>query len=107
MPNYAFKAKGILSPYLKGLARIDLGGVQCVGVPEGQMRVVYLSYGDHMVITIVSVVGGYAVRSVVQGGVFGTYIEGEHSKSMRVFKSLDTAVNVCKRLGVCKVVVEV
>jgi hypothetical protein len=59
-----------------------------------------------MIITIVSVEGGYAIRSMVQGSVFGTYIEAEHSKRMRVFRRLDTAVNVCKSFGVAKVVVE-
>ena len=59
-----------------------------------------------MIISIIAVEGGYAVRSMVQGSVFGTYVEAEHSKKMRVFRRLDTAVNVCKSFGVVKVVVE-
>lgn len=106
MANYAYKAKGVLSPYLSSLVRVSLGGVDCAGVTAGQMRTVYLTYGDSMIITIVAVDGGYAVRSMVQGSVFGTYIEAEHSKQMRVFKRLDTAMNCCKNIGVRKVVVE-
>jgi hypothetical protein len=106
MANYPYKAKGVLTPYLADLPRVDLGGVQCAAVTEGQMRATYLNYGGSMVVTIVAVDGGYAVRSLVQGSVFGTYIEGEHSKSMRLFKRLDTAINVCRRMGLCKVVVE-
>ena len=106
MSSFAYKTKGVLNPYIASLPRVELGGVQCAAVTEAQMRATYLSYGESMVITIIAVDGGYAVRSIVQGSVFGTYIEAEHSKSMRVFKRLDTAINVCRRLGVGKVVVE-
>ena len=106
MANYAYMTKGTLNAYIMSLPRVDLGGVQCVGVTEGQIRATYLAYGSSMVITIISVDGGYAVRSVVQGSVFGTYIEAEHAKCMRVFKRLDTAINVCRRMGIGKVVVE-
>lgn len=106
MSNYPYRAKSDLTVYTAILHRVDLGGVQCAAVTEGQMRSTYLNYGGSMVVTIIAVDGGYAVRSLVQGSVFGTYIEGEHSKAMRVFKRLDTAINVCRRMGLCKVVVE-
>jgi hypothetical protein len=107
MANYAYKEKGVLSPYIAKMVRTPLGGVECVGVPALHMRSLYLSYGDSMIITIIAVDGGYAIRSMVQGSVFGTYVEAEHSKRMRVFRRLDTAVNVCKSFGVGKVVVEI
>ena len=106
MANYAYKVKGVLSPYISGLATVTLGGVPCCGVHSSHMRSVYLTYGDSMIITIVAVDGGYAIRSMVQGSVFGTFIESEHSKRMRVFKRVDTALNVCREFGVGKVVVE-
>ena len=59
-----------------------------------------------MVVTIFAVDGGYAIRSMVQGSVFGVFLMAEHSKMMRIFKRLDTAVNVCKRMGLGKIVVD-
>ncbi len=106
MANYAYRVKGVLTPYISGVATTDLGGVPCSGVRASNMRSVYLTYGDSMIITIVAVDGGYAIRSMVQGSVFGTFIESEHSKRMRVFKRVDTALNVCREFGVGKVVVE-
>jgi len=52
-----------------------------------------------MSVIIVEVQDGYVLTGVIGNNETGVCIIAEHARSLRVFKRLDSAITVCKRLG--------
>lgn len=53
-----------------------------------------------MSVDLVAVEGGYVIRaSFGHSRESGVFIMAEHSQQMRVFKKADSALAVCRRLG--------
>lgn len=84
---------------------IDLGGVKCRGVLESYARQQVFQFGKYMQTAIVPTDGGNAIRMVTGQIDQGVFIMSEHSKKVRVFKTVDTALKVCRRLGLPHVLV--
>lgn len=60
-----------------------------------------------MQVDLVAVEGGYVIRaSFGHSRDSGVFIMAEHSKQMRVFKKADSALAVCRRLGLAVVSVQ-
>jgi len=59
-----------------------------------------------MSVVLVAVDGGYVIRAVLGNQKSGVFVMAEHSKQMRVFKKADSAIAVCRRLGLPVVSVE-
>ena len=95
------------NPYLgKGQEGVQLGVFLCQGVLEVSLRDQYRMWGKNMSVVLVSVDGGYAIRAVLGQQQVGVFVASERSKSMRVFKTSDAALRVCRKLGMEKVYVE-
>lgn len=52
-----------------------------------------------MSVSLVSVDGGYVIRALLGNQKTGVFVMAEHSRQMRVFKRADSALAVCKKLG--------
>lgn len=59
-----------------------------------------------MSVVLVAVEGGYAIRAVLGQQNVGVFVASERSQAMRVFKTADSALRVCRKLGMEKVAVE-
>lgn len=92
------------NPHLQGV--VDLGGYTCQGVLEVSLRDQFRMWGKNMSIALVAVEGGYAIRAVLGQSKIGVFVASERSQSMRVFKSADSALRVCRKLGMGLVSVE-
>lgn len=85
---------------------IDLRGYMCQGVLEASLRDGFRMWGRQMSVCLVAVDGGYVIRAVLGNQKTGVFVMAEHSKQMRVFKKADSALSVCKKLGLPVVSVE-
>lgn len=86
---------------------IDVGGKPCRGVLEVSLRDSFRLWGGNMQVDLVAVEGGYVIRaSFGSSRAAGVFIMAEHSKQMRVFKKADSALSVCRRLGLSVVSVQ-
>lgn len=59
-----------------------------------------------MSVVLVAVEGGYVIRAVLGQQNTGVFVMAEHSQQMRVFKKADSAIAVCRKLGLPVVSVE-
>lgn len=81
-------------------AVIDVGGKPCRGVLEVSFRDSFRLWGKNMSVDLVAVDGGYVIRACFGSNrESGVFIMAEHSQQMRVFKKADSALAVCRRLG--------
>lgn len=95
------------NPYLgKGHDGIQLGVFLCQGVLEISLRDQYRMWGKNMSVVLVAIEGGYAIRAVLGQQKVGVFLAAEHSKSMRIFKTADSALRVCRKIGMEIVAVE-
>ena len=85
---------------------VDVGGIPCLGVLESSIRDNYRQWRHQMSVVLVAVEGGYVIRAVLGNQKAGTFIMAEHSQQMRVFKKADSALSVCRKLGLPVVSVE-
>lgn len=85
---------------------VYLGKYLCQGVLEVHFRDQFRMWGKNMSVVLVSVDGGYVIRAVLSNQAEGVFIMSERSEQMRVFKKADTALRVCKKLGLPIVAVE-
>ena len=84
-----------------------VGSLPCKGVFESFIAQLFKTYGvNQMSVSLVAVEGGYVIRAVFGKRTEGVFVMAEHSKQMRVFKKADSALSVCKRLGLPVVSVE-
>jgi len=97
-------------PNLAGVGRgdsvLDIAGFQCQGVLEASLRDQVRMWGRQVSVCLVAVDGGYVIRAVLGNQKSGVFVMAEHSRQMRVFKRADSALAVCKRLGLPVVSVE-
>jgi hypothetical protein len=94
-------------PYLgKVNEGVQLGPFICQGVLEVSLRDQYRMWGKNMSVVLVSVDGGYAIRAVLGQQNVGVFVASERAKTMRVFKTADSALRVCRKLGMEIVAVE-
>ncbi len=95
------------NPFLgKGHEGVQLGVFLCQGVLEISLRDQYRMWGKQMSVVLVSVEGGYAIRAVLGQQKVGVFLASERSKSMRIFKTADSALRVCRKIGMEIVAVE-
>lgn len=91
-------------PHLKD--EVQLGPFLCKGVLEVSLRDQFRMWGKNMSVVLVPVDGGYAIRAVLGQQNVGVFVASERSQSMRVFKTADAALRVCRKLGMGLVSVE-
>lgn len=85
---------------------VEVGGIPCLGVLEASFRDQFRMWGKQMSVVLVAVDGGYVIRAVLGNQKSGVFVMAEHSRQMRVFKKADSAIAVCRRLGLPVVSVE-
>lgn len=85
---------------------VQLGPFPCQGVLEISLRDQFRLWGKNMSVVLVAVEGGYAIRAVLGQQNVGVFVASERSQAMRVFKTADSALRVCRKLGMEKVAVE-
>lgn len=86
---------------------IEVGGILCQGVLEVSLRDQFRMWGKNMSVCLISIDDGYAIRAVLgQHQKVGVFVASERSQSMRVFKTADAALRVCRKLGMQVVSVE-
>lgn len=85
---------------------VELNGFQCKGVLEASLRDGFRMWGRQMSVALVAVEGGYVIRAVLGSQKSGVFLMAEHSQQMRVFKKADSALSVCRKLGLPVVSVE-
>lgn len=59
-----------------------------------------------MSVVLVAVDGGFVIRAVLGNQKSGVFVMAEHSQQMRVFKRADSALSVCRKIGLSVVGVE-
>lgn len=60
-----------------------------------------------MSVELVAVEGGYVIRGFFgHSRESGVFIMAEHSQQMRIFKKADSALSVCRKLGLPVVAVQ-
>lgn len=59
-----------------------------------------------MSVVLVSVDGGFVIRAILGNQKSGVFVMAEHSQQMRVFKRADSALAVCRKIGLSVVGVE-
>lgn len=84
----------------------DVGGVPCQGVMFGSLRDAFRMWRGQMSFVVVAVDGGYVIRAVLGNQKAGVFVMAEHSKQMRVFKKADSALAMCRRLGLSSVKID-
>jgi hypothetical protein len=90
-----------------GRGYLLIGSMPCKGVFESFISQLFKTYGGHqMSVCLVAVEGGYVIRASFGKRDEGVFVMAEHSKQMRVFKKADSALAVCKRIGLPVVSIE-
>lgn len=88
-------------------APVLVGKVPCLGVREASLIDQVRMWGAQVSVVLVAVDGGYVIRAVLgRDSKSGVFVMAEHSKQMRIFKKADSALSVCKKLGLPVVSVE-
>lgn len=88
---------------------MELLGFQGTGLLLSSFRALVEGLGDSARVRLITIEGGYALKAVV--GFYtkraGTYwLVSEHSKRLRVFKRVDTALALCNQFGLASVVID-
>lgn len=87
-------------------AVVELRGVPCQGVLVGSLRDGFRMWRHQMSVVLVAVDGGFVIRAVLGNQKSGVFVMAEHSQQMRVFKRADSALSVCRKIGLSVVGVE-
>lgn len=85
---------------------IELRGFLCQGVLVGSLRDSYRIWRHQMSVVLVAVDGGFVIRAVLGNQKSGVFVMAEHSQQMRIFKRADSALAVCRKIGLAVVGVE-
>lgn len=87
-------------------AVVELRGLPCQGVLVGSLRDGFRMWRHQMSVVLVAVDGGFVIRAVLGNQKSGVFVMAEHSQQMRVFKRADSALSVCRKIGLSVVGVE-